>query len=81
MNEVELLAALEDAFLSATDPEGAMTMAELVETTGMSDKSLRPRLLKLKRSGKLEAVRVVRENLAGYRQPVPAYRTIKRNTP
>jgi len=76
MTEAELLAAIETALSTTESPEGAMTMQELMAASGANEKAMRTRLRALKNAGRLEVVRVGRENLAGYVTPVPAYRLV-----
>lgn len=57
-----------------TGPEDAFTTQELCDSLGMTDKAVRQRLRLADRFGRLERVRVYRENLRGIRHPTVAYR-------
>lgn len=72
ITESELLDALAQAARGA-GPEEARTCPELAAATGLSDKRIRAALKALQVQGRLVVHRVLRENLAGASQPVPAY--------
>lgn len=74
ITETDLLRALEEAFVSEDNPEGALTTQDLVDRTGRHQVAVREALRKLKRSKRLEVVYVIRRDLADRQMKVPAYR-------
>lgn len=70
----EILTELEKAAKLVHSDDDAFTLNELVEATGWGPVQARRRLVAAKKAGRLSVVRVMRENLAGYLQPAPAYR-------
>lgn len=68
----ELLRALQEA--STHNEEEGATVRELMECTGWPLKRVRERLRAIKKEGRLEYVRVYRENIMGSMSSVPAYR-------
>jgi DNA-binding transcriptional ArsR family regulator len=63
-----------DALAAATAaPEGAATVIELAEASGMSIRSVRAALAKLAQKGQLITHRVERPRIDGQRGLVPAY--------
>lgn len=74
ITQADLLRALEEALVSEQNPEGAMTVKELSAATDMHETKIREGLNQLKSVGRLEVVRVRREDLAGRQMKVPAYR-------
>ena len=71
----QLVAEVEKA-LARHDPEDAYTSEELEGIFGLSNKPVRQRLRALAKMGRLETVRVMRADLKGVYQPVPAYRIL-----
>ena len=73
ITESELLDALAGASLGTDGPEGAITVQEIRDNTGLS----RPRVLRglkiLQGQGRIQACRVSRVDLAGRNTSVPAY--------
>jgi predicted ArsR family transcriptional regulator len=77
VTQAELIAALQAAADRRTeDPEGALTVADLSENLGWSDKIVRRELRKLMKTDRLETVKVLRETIAGHSTHVPAYRVL-----
>jgi len=74
ITESDLLRALEEAFASEENPEGALTTAELVERTRRHEVAVRAALRQLKAKDRLEVVYVTRLDLADRQMKVPAYR-------
>lgn len=75
INVAEIVEAIAAASLPQ-NPEDAHTAAEIANATGWSRDRTTTKLGILKRAGQLEVVSVVREDLAGRRALVPAYRFI-----
>ena len=73
VTEAQLFQALQDA-LVLKDGEDGTTTAELVEATGMTVSKILKALGRLKKDGKLEHVRVMRETIDGRTHPRPGYR-------
>jgi hypothetical protein len=68
-----------DAIVAATnrvESEHGVTVVELVSITGMGTEKVRDLLKTLKVQGKIRAIRVYRENLAGIMTIVPAYQFV-----
>lgn len=72
----EVLAELELATKRINSPDDAPTITELQEETGWGSIRVRATLREAKKAGRLQAVRVMRENLAGYMQPSVGYRIL-----
>jgi hypothetical protein len=66
----DILAALETA---SNAPEDARTMAEIKQETGVGEKRLRAALVAIREEGRLQVHHVVRRDLSGKSQKVPAY--------
>lgn len=63
-----------DALITAsTAPEDARTMAEIRQETGIGEKRLRAALVTIRDEGRLQVHHVVRRDLSGKPQKVPAY--------
>jgi DNA-binding transcriptional regulator PaaX len=63
-----------DALVTAsTAPEDARTMAEIKQETGIGEKRLRRALVSIRDEGRLQVHHVVRRDLSGKPQKVPAY--------
>ena len=79
--EAELLEALRTAMEHQNiGPDDARTSREMAETTGWSDRRLMRALRALVRSGDMEHVQVMRANLCGVLQRIPAYRLTDRES-
>jgi hypothetical protein len=60
--------------------DGAFTVSDLTEVSDhWAARTIRERLLRLKRAGYLEVVKVTREGLDGRAAVVPAYRFVKKH--
>lgn len=75
MTESELMEELE-AIYRQQGPEDALTTDELSHVLGVGHAAVRRRLRAVKKAGRLQAVRVQRENLAGQPHTVTAYRIL-----
>lgn len=73
MNESQVLEELYRA-LQNPGPDDAMTRREISEALGLGAEAVRKRLRAAKKAGRLQACRVLRENLEGQMQSTPAYR-------
>lgn len=63
-----------DALVTAsTAPEDARTMAEIRQETRIGEKRLRAALVAIREEGRLQVHHVVRRDLSGKPQKVPAY--------
>lgn len=58
---------------ASTAPEDARTMSEIRQETGIGEKRLRAALVTIRDEGRLQVHRVVRRDLSGKPQQVPAY--------
>jgi len=72
LTESDLIEALLAAQASECGADGALTVWEMVEQSGLSDTLVRRRLRKM--MDRLECVKVMRVRIDGLRMPVPAYR-------
>lgn len=72
----EVLQELEAAVKRTNSPDDAPTILELQEATGWGSIRVRKSLTVAKKAGRLQAVRVMRENLAGFQQPSYGYRIL-----
>lgn len=72
----EVLQELERAAALVADAGDAFTLRDLQEATGWGSIRTRNLLRQAKKAGRLEVVRVQRENLAGYLQATFAYRIV-----
>jgi DNA-binding Lrp family transcriptional regulator len=78
VSESELLEALKSAVSGHENPDDAHTVVEIAAAMGASRPLTCERLLRLKKAGLIEVVRVERERLDGGRSIVPAYRFLNR---
>lgn len=76
ITEGELVEALLAALGEFEDSMDGVTVADLVRVTGKSADIVRCGLRELKASGRLESVKVRREDLAGRVLRVPGYRLV-----
>lgn len=69
-----LIDTLQDARVSAGNPEGAFTMRDLVRETGRSQTTLRRELWELQEAGLLEVLRIKTLRIDGVWTGTVAYR-------
>lgn len=81
ITETELLQQVQAALFEASDPEGAMSVAELSEATDMPEPAVRRRLKKLINQGEVEVVKVPRTNIVGIVSRQYCYRSATRQNP
>tara|TARA_A100001515_G_scaffold24073_2_gene18577 strand:+ start:1402 stop:1665 length:264 start_codon:yes stop_codon:yes gene_type:complete len=81
ITETELLQQVQAALFEASDPEGAMSVAELSEATDMPEPAVRRRLKKLINQGEVEVVKVPRTNIVGIVSRQYCYRSATRQKP
>lgn len=75
ITQAEILDAIRDAVQTADVPD-AFTMRELQDATGWGEKQARAKMRVAKLAGRVDVVRVERENLQGRMMPVLAYRLV-----
>ena len=77
ITETELLDAIQEATKQASArPDGALTVAEMSDSMGLSRGAVRNRVVPLVRSGRMECVWVMVTDITGRFQRLPAYRLI-----
>jgi hypothetical protein len=76
ITESEILDALRAASAQIANPDDAFSVLELSRAVGWSRPRVQEHLLELKRTGRIELVRVTREALNGRIIPVTAYRFV-----
>lgn len=76
MTEAELLAFLAANDEGKPDPE-AMTIYEMSELSGISECTLKRKMTRLCRQGKMEMFRDWRVTNGGYSQRYPVYRVVR----
>lgn len=74
LTEQDLIEALLAAQPHDTPAEGALTVREIMQETGWSEKRVRAQLHQLDSEGRLEVRRVCKRVLTGAMSPLPAYR-------
>lgn len=74
--EAELLAELQAAMDRAPMPEGVWSAEDAARAVGKNINATRKMLASLKAAGKIEGVRVLVEDLRGFRVPVTRYRLV-----
>jgi hypothetical protein len=74
MTEADMIAELEKLQIAMRQgPEGALTTREWCEKLNVTEKAMRDKLKLVQQMGRLERIRVYREDLRGAMQPVTAY--------
>ena len=76
MTEADLIAELQAAIENVESPDDAFTTGELADLLGVGNAAIRKRLKKLKKTGRLLPVQIMRKSLTGDLRKVWGYRIL-----
>ena len=76
MTEADLIAELQAAIENVESPDDAFTTTELADLLGVGNAAIRKRLKKLKKTGRLLPVQIMRKSLTGELRKVWGYRIL-----
>lgn len=76
MTEAALIAELQAAIENVESPDDAFTTGELADLLGVGNAAIRKRLKKLKKTGRLLPVQIMRKSLTGDLRKVWGYRIL-----
>lgn len=72
----EILDAIQAAQVETKNPDGALTVQEMVQATGYTRRKIEETLARIKAEGRLRRYHVKRERLDGVMRGVPAYAVV-----
>jgi response regulator of citrate/malate metabolism len=77
ISETELLDAIREATTQASArPDGALTITEMADATGLCRDTIRKRIRPVVISGRMECIPITTPDMTGRPQRVPGYRLI-----